>query len=185
MSGARYSTVAIALHWLLALLVLTQIYVGWTFGDMPRGPERGEWFAWHKTLGVTILLLTVVRLGWRIANPPPPFPAEMPAWQKLSANVVHWAFYAVILGLALTGWAAISTGGAAQTSATTELVAGIPWPFIPGLPRDWHEPFEIGHDALVKVTYALLAAHVGAALYHQFIEKSPTANRMPPFGVKR
>ncbi len=175
----RYTNVAIALHWLLAVLLIAQIYVGWTFGDMPRGPERGEWFAWHKTLGVVILLLSIVRLGWRLANPPPPLPADMPGWEKALSRLVHVLFYVILIGLPLTGWAYISTGSGAQNSSTTELLGGVPWPFIPGLPREWHNGFSMSHGVLVKTTYALIILHVGAALKHQFIDKRHNG-RMPP-----
>lgn len=181
----RYTTIAVALHWLIAILLLTQIYVGWTFGDMERGPARALWFDWHKTLGVAILVLTLVRIAWRLTNPPPPLPADMPKLERLLANLTHLGFYVVMLALALTGWAAISTGGAAQQSATTTLVGGIPFPFIPGLPRSAHEPFEVAHDVLVKVTYVLLVLHVGAALKHQFFDKSGLAGRMPPFSARK
>jgi cytochrome b561 len=96
----------------------------------------------------------------------------------------HLLFYVVLIGLPLTGWAAISTGAAAQESATTTLVGGIPFPFIPGLPQSAHEFYEGGHELLVKTTYALVVLHIGAALKHQFIDKSPIANRMPPFHVR-
>lgn len=175
----RYNNVAIALHWLLAILVIAQIYVGWTFGDMERGPARGEWFMWHKTLGVLILVLSLARLGWRFANPPPPLPADMPQWEKTLSGVVHVLFYVILIGLPLTGWAAISTGGAAQNTSFTDLLGAVPFPFIPGLPQSSHEGFEVAHDALVKVTYALLALHVGAALKHHFIDRK-TTGRMPP-----
>ena len=85
----------------------------------------------------------------------------------------------ILIGLPLTGWAAISTGGAAQTSSATELLGGVPFPFIPGLPQSSHDGFEIAHGVLVKTTYALLALHVGAALKHQFIDKKVNG-RMPP-----
>lgn len=173
---ARYNNVAIALHWLLAALLVAQIYVGWTFGDMPRGPERGEWFAWHKTLGVTILLLSLVRLGWRIANPPPPLPADMPSWEKAASRAVHVLFYVILIGLPLTGWAAISAG---RDGGTTELLGGAPWPFLPGVPEDARDALGGAHGVLVKTTYALILLHVGAALKHQFIDKKHSG-RMPP-----
>lgn len=176
----RYNTVAIALHWLIALLVIAQIYVGWTFGDMERGPARTEWFTWHKTLGVLILLLSLVRLGWRLTNPPPPLPAETPAWEKRASQVVHVGFYVVLIALPLTGWAAISGG----RDGTTDLLFGIPFPLLPGLSDGAGDALGGAHELLVKITYALLALHVAAALKHQFLDKSPIAGRMPPFGVK-
>ncbi|MCD2315660.1 cytochrome b [Sphingomonas sp. IC-11] len=181
----RYNNVAIALHWIIAALLLTQIYVGWTFEDMPRGPSQGMWFTWHKTLGMLILLLSVARLAWRFMNPPPPLPAELPQWERTVARINHTLFYVVMIGLPLTGWAAISTVRAAATSSATTMLGSIPLPFIPGLPLSSHDAFEFGHGALIKLTYALIILHVGAALQHQFVDKRATAGRMPPFGTGR
>lgn len=181
----RYNNVAIAFHWVIAALVLTQIYVGWTFGDMAPGPAQALWFTWHKTLGVTILLLSIGRLVWRLTNPPPPLPAELPRWENILARINHTLFYVVLIGLPLTGWATISSGKGALTSDITTLIGGIPWPFIPGLPQSGHEGFATAHEVLIKITYALVLLHVGAALKHQFIDRSRIANRMPPFHVSR
>lgn len=175
-----YNNVSVALHWLIAALLLAQIYVGWTFGDMERGPDRALWFDWHKALGFTILALSILRLVWRLMNPPPPFPAAMPAWERTLARINHTLFYVVLLGLPLTGWAYVSTGsGAAETGAMSSF--GITnWPIIPGLPRGAHDGFEEAHEILVTITYALIVLHVGAALKHQFIDKRRGLNRMPP-----
>ncbi|MCH4267264.1 MAG: cytochrome b [Brevundimonas sp.] len=177
----RYNAVAAGLHWLIAILVFAEIYVGWTFGDMERGAARDLWFDWHKTVGITILILSLARLGWRIANPPPPLPARTPRWERVVAGLSHFGFYVVLIGLPLTGWAAVSTGRAALTSDVMSLVNGLSWPLIPGLPRTLHEPMEGVHELLVKVTYALVVLHVVAALKHQFLDKGRMAGRMWPF----
>lgn len=177
----RYNAVATGLHWLIALLLFVQIYVGWTFGDMARGPARDLWFEWHKTLGFAILALSLVRLAWRLINPPPALPPEMPRWETVAAHLSHIAFYVILIGLPLTGWAAISTGRAALTSTMTSLIGGLSWPLIPGLPGTIHEPMETVHELLVKVTYALVILHVSAALKHQFFDKGRMAGRLWPF----
>lgn len=177
----RYSKIAGLFHWGVAILLLVQIYVGWTFGDMERGALRTEWFNWHKTLGFAILLLTVGRLVWRLVNPPPAWPAQTPTWERWLARLNHAAFYIVLIGLSLTGWAYISTGSGALQSATTPLVGGLSFPFIPGLPRAGHAAFEDTHVLLVKVTYALLILHVGAVIKHLVFDRGAIASRMPPF----
>lgn len=179
--GDRYNTVATAMHWIIALLLILQIYVGWTFGDMARGPARDLWFDWHKTLGFAILVLSVVRLTWRLIDPPPALPPEIPRGEKFAANLSHIAFYVILIGLPLTGWAAISTGRAALTSTMTSLVGALSWPLIPGLPHTMHEPMEQVHELLVKVTYALVILHIGAALKHQFLDKGRMTGRLWPF----
>lgn len=180
-SKDRYNAVAAGLHWLVAALLFVEIYVGWTFGDMDRGAARDLWFDWHKTLGISILALSLARLGWRVANPPPPLPARMPRWERVLAGLSHFGFYLILIGLPLTGWAAVSTGRAALTSDMMTLAGGLSWPLIPGLPQALHEPMEGVHELLVKLTYALVVFHVAAALKHQFLDKGPMAGRMWPF----
>lgn len=177
----RYNAVAAGLHWLIAILLFVQIYVGWTFGDMEGGAARDLWFDWHKTLGLAILILSLVRLGWRVANPPPALPSGMPRWEKIAAGLSHFGFYVILIGLPLTGWAAISTGRASLTSDVTSLIGGLSLPLIPGLSRALHGPMEDIHGLLVKVTYALVILHVAAALKHQFFDKGRMAGRMWPF----
>jgi cytochrome b561 len=177
----RYNNVAAAIHWITGIAVLTQVYIGFTFHGMERGPARGEWFAWHKTLGVLILLLALVRLAWRLTHKPPPFPPELPAWERHAAVWNHRAFYLLLFALPLTGLIAIS-GGADE--GTTRLAFDIPFPLIPGLSEDLGDASGEFHELLVKITIALLLLHVGAALKHQFIDSrriGRTAGRMPPF----
>ncbi|HRE43024.1 MAG TPA: cytochrome b/b6 domain-containing protein [Terricaulis sp.] len=178
----RYSTIAIVLHWLIAALLLGELYVGFTMAGMERTPARVPWINWHKTLGIEILLLTLARLGWRIANPPPRLPADYPRWQKLLLSATHAAFYALLLAIPLTGWAAISGGRGGQM---TDLALGLQWPFMPGVPDGTRPIFAGAHDILVKLTIALLALHVLAALKHQFLDRDAIANRMPPFGIRK
>lgn len=174
----RYTNGAIALHWITAVLVVGQIYIGFTFHGMERGPERGLWFDWHKTIGALILILAVVRLAWRLTHKPPPFPPELPRWERIAAVWNHRAFYFLLIVLPLTGLAAVS-GGADE--ATTRLVGGIPLPLIPGLSEGVGDASGGIHELLVKITLALVVLHVGAALKHQFIDRSRVAGRMPPF----
>jgi tRNA threonylcarbamoyl adenosine modification protein (Sua5/YciO/YrdC/YwlC family) len=82
--GGRYSSVSIGLHWLIAVLLITQVILGMRFGDMPRGPGKGEAFATHMSLGITILLLSLARLGWRLSHPAPPLPEHYKAWERYS-----------------------------------------------------------------------------------------------------
>lgn len=174
----RYTNGAVALHWIMAALVLLQVYVGFTFHEMGRGPARSEWFTWHKTIGATILVLALIRLAWRLAHKPPPFPVALPRWERTAAVWNHRLFYALIIVLPLTGLMAVS-GGAEE--ATTRPAGGIPLPLIPGLSEDFGEGAGGVHEALVKITIALLVIHVAAALKHQFIDRSRAAGRMPPF----
>ena len=126
----RYNNGAVVLHWLTALLVIAQVVVGFTFFNMGRGPARGELFTVHKTIGPIILLLALVRLGWRLAHPPPPFPPELPRWERIAAVWNHRVFYILLIVLPLTGLLTVSADSAPKHF--TRLLGGIPLPLIPG-----------------------------------------------------
>lgn len=174
----RYNNKVVALHWTIAALVVFQLYLGFTFNDLPRGPERTEWFTWHKTLGATILLLTLIRLSLRLIYPPPPYPEELPRWERLAAVWNHRAFYFVLIVIPLTGLIAVS--GRAE-GPTTPLVGGLQLPLIPGISEAGGELSGDLHKWLVYSTILLVVLHVGAALKHQFFVPSRVAGRMPPF----
>ncbi len=173
----RYANVAVTLHWTIVVLLLTQVWLGFTFADMPRGPERMAFFTWHKTIGATILVLTLVRLGYRVLNPPPPYPEEMPAWRRTAAAWSHRLLYFLLIALPLTGLIAVS---GRATDWFTPLLGGIPLPVVPGISEATGEMSGGVHEVLVWTTIALLVLHVGAALYEQFIARCGVAYRMPP-----
>lgn len=175
----RYSNVTVAIHWITVALVLTQVVLGFAFAEfMERGPARDEVFTWHKTLGATILVLALIRLAYRLKNPPPPFPPELPAWRRHVAVWNHRLFYFGLIALPLTGLIAVS---AVARGRPTPLVGGIPLPTVPGIDEATGERSAEVHVILVFTTIALLLLHVGAALHQQFIEHSRVAGRMPPF----
>jgi cytochrome b561 len=174
----RYTNGAIFLHWLTAALVLIQVAIGFTFHLLlPRGPLRSDLFLRHKTLGATILLLAIVRLIWRLTHKPPPFPDDLPRWERIASVWTHRAFYVLLILLPLTGLSAVS-GGA--EGATTPLKFGLVLPVIPGLSDATGETFGLVHIGLVVLTLLLFVLHVGAALKNQF-ERKRVAGRMPPF----
>ena len=109
---ARYSRVAIWLHWSIAALMLPLFVSGPLMEDLVENRATlllgGIVYALHKSLGLTVLALSLLRLGWRLANPPPPLPEATPRWQALAARVTHAAFYVVMIGAPLAGWALVS-----------------------------------------------------------------------------
>lgn len=173
----RYSNVAVTLHWLIVVLLLVQVWLGFTFADMEKGPQRTEFFTWHKTVGATILVLTLVRLAYRLTNPPPPYPREMPEWRRNTAVWSHRLIYFLLIALPLTGLIAVSGGG----QPTTPLVGGIPLPTVPGISKHAGGVSGDVHVILVWTTIVLLVLHISAALYEQFRAKPGVAYRMPPF----
>ena len=176
----RYRRIVVAIHWITAILVLTQIYIGFKFHSMPKGPERLDAFAWHKTVGATILLLALIRLAVRLLNPPPPYPTGFPRLQRFFAVWSHRLLYFMLFALPLTGLAAVS--GRAE-DGTVALRWGLSLPTIPGIAKE--NDFGDVHEALVFVTIALLVIHVSAALYNQFISTTNVADRMWPFRARR
>lgn len=174
----RYSNVAVTIHWLTVALILLQVWLGFTFHDLEPGPQRMELFTWHKTIGATILVVTLIRLAYRLMNPPPPYPPDLPRWRRLAAVWNHRAFYFLLIALPLTGLIAVS----GRTEGWfTPLVGGIPLPVVPGVDEGTGELSGGVHEVLVWSTIALLVLHVGAALFQQFVEHDRTAARMPPF----
>lgn len=174
--AVRYRKIVMWIHWITAILVLMQVYIGFTFSDMPRGPDRMYVFGWHKTWGALILVMALVRLAVRLMNPPPPYPSDQPAWKRFVAVWNHRLFYVLLLALPLTGLAAVS--GRAE-DGWVPLQLGLKLPAIPGISKD--NEFGDVHEILVFVTIALLVLHVAAALYNQFIDRGPVASRMWPF----
>src|SRR5262249_49709626 len=92
----KYTRVAMSLHWLTVALVGALYAIGWYMVELPKGPARGEYFALHKSLGMTVFLLTILRLGWRLKHKPPPLPSDLPVWQKKLATAVHHSFYLML-----------------------------------------------------------------------------------------
>lgn len=176
----RYTLTAVRLHWILAVLILAQLFVGWMFHEVIEGPARGTWFEWHKALGISILLITLVRVGWRLTHRPPPFPAAMAGWERMAARLTHFGLYFIMLALPLTGYGALSTGRRSLKQGFVSAFGGLHFPLLP-FPPGWHEWFEESHGYLVTATWILLALHIGAVLKHAFIDRDTVPSRMLTF----
>jgi cytochrome b561 len=173
--GGRYSSVSTGLHWLIAVLLITQVILGMRFGDMPRGPGKGEAFATHMSLGITILLLSLARLGWRLSHPAPPLPEHYKAWERILARATHVLFYVVMIGMPLTGWIMTSAG----PRPLPELLGLIPWPKLP-VGGELAAPASAFHHRGAWIFWTLLALHVTGALKHQLLDRDGTLWRMLP-----
>ncbi|MFM5893987.1 MAG: cytochrome b, partial [Novosphingobium sp.] len=158
-SPARYHTAAIVLHWLLAGLLVYQFALGLRLDEL-KGSDKFVAFQLHKSIGITVLLLSLARAAMRQFVPRP---AEFGAGaQKLAAKLVHWGFYAVMLLGPLTGWIVVST---AKIKLPTMLFGVVPWPHLP-LPAAFNEPADLAHTVLVWSLPALILLHVAGVLYH-------------------
>jgi len=184
--ASRYSTVAIVLHWLIALAILAQVNIAWRMDG--RTPEAFALVQLHKSIGVTILVLSLIRLGWRLANPPPPEPPRLSRWETLLSSIVHWGFYVIMIGMPLTGWLMVSTS---RRAIPTVLYWTIPWPDMPGThslgpaaKMTAHAIGVNGHEWLSWGLYGLFALHVAGAFKHQVFEpETPILPRMAPGAV--
>ncbi len=179
----RYSAVAILLHWLIAVLILANLLLGWRMGYL-KGLAQFDMFQLHKSIGITVLLLSVARLGWRIVNPPPPLLVPMRTWERRAAGATHWLFYGLIIGMPLTGWAMVSVSA---YNIPTLLWKTLPWPhigFLHALDAAGKAQVEaIGgglHFYMALGGVALIALHVAAALKHQFIARDGVLGRIVP-----
>lgn len=174
--SAVYSNVSIALHWIIALLALGQIGL-MMISDQVSGSDRGYWMMLHKSGGMLILALTLVRLLWRFKEPWKPLPVDTPRWQRIVARVTHVGFYVVMIGMPLTGWAAVS---AANSSFDFYGLFATPLLPVEG-GRETAKALFAVHDKGAKVFYVLVALHVVAALKHQFLDKDNELRKMLPF----
>jgi cytochrome b561/polyisoprenoid-binding protein YceI len=170
---SRYSAVAILLHWLLAAALAFQLALGFA---MPKDATGFAAYQLHKSVGIVILLLTLVRLAWRLVKRPPP-PVEQ-GLAGLGAKAVHAGFYAVLIFGPLTGWALVST---APVEVPTVLFGILPWPDLP-VPQDIHPSSEEAHELLSWFAIGLVALHVTGALRHHLILKHRLLERMAPAG---
>ncbi len=179
----RFSSVAILLHWTIAALIVANVLIGLYAGGL-KGLAQFAMLQWHKSFGITVLVLSLARLGWRLGNAPPPLPASMPTWEKAAAHATHWGFYLVMVGLPVTGWIMVS---ASPLGIPTLLYKVIPWPHIGlvhALPMTQPKPLEAlmveVHETLAWGSIALLILHVGAALKHHFRNGDDVLWRMAP-----
>ncbi|MEM9013674.1 MAG: cytochrome b [Pseudomonadota bacterium] len=184
-STPRYTNVAIGLHWIIAMLILGQIFGGlYMVRALPDGPDKFELYQLHKSFGITILLLSLLRLGWRIAHRPPALPSGMANWERIGARASHAAFYGLMIGVPLGGWALVSASPFAS-SAPTFLFGVIPWPHLPFFEgvadRDaLAERISGLHEFFALSTLGLLGLHIAAALKHHIVNRDHVLSAMLP-----
>lgn len=185
-STTRYSTIAIVLHWTIALALIALLAAGWWMTDaIKQAATRGlafQVYQLHKSLGLTVLVLSSVRLLWRLVNPPPPLPESMTSFERTAARATHWLFYALTIGMPLAGWAMVS---ASPLGLPTIVFGQFEWPHIgwlAGLEQKAAAEalFKTAHRYMGYGLVALIALHVAAALKHHVIDRDDVLARMLP-----
>jgi cytochrome b561 len=174
------------LHWLIAALIITNIGLAWYFNSLTGLPKIPP-VQLHKSFGITILLLSLARLAWRIVSPPPPLPQSLQPWERLAAGTVYVLFYVVMIGMPLSGWA-LSSASVIIRFEPIKLFGVIPWPAIAPLShlpaaqmKQAHGAFVTVHHLLAKLAYGLIVLHVAAALRHLVLLRDGVMGRMLPF----
>src|SRR6185437_15673921 len=179
----RYTRVAVVLHWLIALLIIVNVGLGLSAEALPDDWVRPV-IDTHKSIGITVLGLFLLRLLWRFSHPPPPLPSGLARWERIGAHLAHGALYFLMLALPVSGWMHDSAWKDAATHPMS-LFGLVPWPRIawiehvePVSRERLHDILFGWHVAFGYLLYGLLALHIGAALKHQWFDHDPELQRM-------
>jgi len=170
----RYDRAAIALHWITALLIVANLTLGLSMVGLPISPRKLHWYLWHKTIGLTVFLLTSVRLGWRVFHPPPP-QVPMPRWQQRATVLSHAALYALLFLIPLSGYLYSSA-----TGVQVVWLGLVPLPNLVPKDKALGDALRIVHVALNSLLAATVVVHVAAALKHHYVDRDIVLARMLP-----
>jgi len=182
---SRYDAVAMTLHWLIAALLLVNIALGLFVAEVmaDSDPMQRPVLQFHKSVGLTVLVLSLLRVAWRLANPPPPLPPAMPPNVKLLAHVSHFLLYVLIIVIPLTGWAMVSASRSPVAANYFWLFHWPNLPFFAGLPRPekmaLHKDFNTSHVVLALSALVLVPIHIAGALYHRGREDDVLSRMVP------
>ncbi len=181
--AARYTRVAVTLHWLIALLMIVNVVLGLAAEELPDDWVRPA-IDTHKSIGIMVLGLVLLRVLWRAGHPPPPLPARHARWERIASHAVHGLLYASMLALPLSGWLHDSAWKDAATHPM-QLFGLFEWPRIglvsriePDAKEALHATLGIWHTGLAYALYGLFALHLAGALKHQFIDGEGELQRM-------
>ena len=172
---SRYTRIAIALHWVLAIGLIYQLWLGVWMGDIPKTPPglRAEWFNWHKSIGIILGLLIVLRGLWRLTHRPPTLPDSLPVWQTLAAHVNHALLYVCMVAMPVSGFL-----GSSFTAYPIKFF-GTPLPRLWEASPEMKDIFSTIHTSCSYIFIATIAVHVLAALWH-VMRRDGIAKRMLP-----
>ena len=171
----RYSTFAILMHWLMALLIFTMFGLGWYMVELPeKSPERAWFLALHKSIGLTIALLALIRLGWRLTHKPPALPEIIAYWKRKLANVTHHLLYVLMFVQPVSGCISSSFSGYKTK------FWGMPLPHWGWEDRVLNELFTDIHVASSIALLCLIILHISGTFYHWYYSQDFVLKRMLP-----
>jgi cytochrome b561 len=168
-----YSVTARILHWLTAALVLTLLPLGVIIANEWGGPLQDPLYDLHRSIGAVMILVIILRLGYRLTHQPLPLPADVPPFQQAAAHATHWALYALLVVQPFVGWVATSAYRAPI------VVFGL-FELPPIWPQDrpLSERLFVVHSLIAAAIAGLVAVHIGAAVYHHFVRRDRVLMRM-------
>lgn len=176
----RYTRIAMALHWLIAAAIFANFAFGTWMVELDLSPQKLRFYSYHKWLGVSIFVLVLARLAWRLGHRPPALPTHMPAWERIAATISHTLLYTLTLAVPLSGWLFSSAKG-----FQTVYFAVIPIPDLIAKNPPLADVLKQWHESLNYVMAVLVALHVAAALKHHFKDRDDVLVRMLPFARSR
>jgi cytochrome b561 len=176
-SVERYNNTAIALHWLVALLIFVAFPLGLYMSDLQLSPTKLQLFSYHKWIGITVLVLVVIRLIWRVTHTPPALPDSISRLQQIASHVVHGLIYVMLFSVPMSGWLMSSAKG-----FQTVLFGVLPLPDLVGKDKELGHLLASVHESLNYILLLLVVLHVAALIKHRFIDKDDILTRMLPRG---
>ncbi len=176
----RYDHTAMALHWLVALLIFAAFPLGVYMHDLPLSPTKLQYYSYHKWIGITILLLAGARGVWRFTHTPPPLPQSTPRWEVVVSHVTHLALYGLLIAIPLSGWLMSSAKG-----FQTVWFGVLPLPDLVGKDKALGELLLNVHQGLNLALFLLVGMHIAAVIKHKFIDHDRILERMLPQGIAK
>ncbi len=171
-----WGAIAKSFHWIIALLILSQLVLGNIAEGYRLSPTKLDLFVWHKSIGVTVLLLVILRVVWRLTNPPPTPPDGIPAWETIAARIGHALLYLLMLAVPLSGWWVSDA-----TRIPFKAFWLVPMPDLIAANRDISDLAADVHGALTKLLLLVVVIHIVAALRHHFFMHNKILSRMLPW----
>ncbi|MGB0135565.1 cytochrome b [Dokdonella sp.] len=178
-TDTRWGGMAKALHWLMAIAIIGNGVLGWIMHEMAPSMDKLNTYAIHKSIGLTVLALLLVRISWKLLDKRPA-DEPMPRWQRIAAHATHGVLYLLMLLIPLSGWFYNSVRG-----YPLQWFKWFNLPALAGKNEGLVELAHLAHESLVWVLVGVLAAHVGGALMHHFRERDNTLLRMIPMARLR